>query len=140
MFIAIIYPVSKCLPYMLPLRENDVQLPDEYDQINADLALFRALSPAELNRRVGDALGYPDTFHVIVEDGQVVTGGTFAESEIEGAQDRMSGQVDLLAEFDIISWLPDFRAVFGVHDTPLGFIGSDHRSDLLNAVEDGECE
>lgn len=98
------------------------------------------MSPSELNRRVADALEYPDTFHLIVEGGQVVTGGTFAESEIEGAHDRMSGQVDLLEEFGIVSWLPDFRAVFGVHDTPVGFIGSDHRSDLTNAFEDGECE
>ena len=125
---------------MFAFRENNVQLPDEYDQINDDLALFRALSPAELNSRIADAMEYDDTFHLIVQDGTISVGGTFSDDMIEGATDRMSGQVELLEEFNITGWLPDLRAVFGVHDTPLGFIGADHRSDLLNAVDDDECK
>jgi hypothetical protein len=121
-------------------RENNVQLPDEYDQINADLNIFRALSPYELNKRLDQAMGYPDTFHVTVQDGVVTTGGTYSETEIEGATDRMSSQMNLLQEFNVTSWLPNVRAVFGVHDTPLGFIGADHRSDLMNAVDDDECK
>jgi hypothetical protein len=122
------------------VKTHNVALPDEYDQINSDLELFRALSPTELNRRITDAMDYADTFHLIIEEGTIVADGTFSGNLIEGARERMSGQVELLDEFGIVQWLPNLRAVFGIHDTPLGFIGADHRGDLLSAVEDDECE
>lgn len=117
------------------VQENDVQLPDEYDQINEDLKIFRALSPRELAKRIEKAARQQDTFEITIIDGEIsnrTTGALF-----DGAVDRVAGQVDLLNDFDI-DWIPDMKAVYGLHDTPQGFIGWELRRDLIDRYEDGE--
>jgi hypothetical protein len=53
---------------------------------------------------------------------------------------RQNGQVELMQDFGIDTWLPDFKAVFGIHDTPTGFISWEHRRELMDLVEAGECQ
>lgn len=114
-------------------------LPDEYDRINADLQPFRALSPAILRRRITD-LQAPgnghETFTLAVKDGRASTShSTFDADVIGGSHDRMQGQLELIR--DVAQYLPDFEAVYSIHDAPTRFISYGHRQDLDNLIEDG---
>jgi len=115
-----------------------VHLPDEYDQINRDLYLFRALSPEHLNRRLDLASEMPDTFTISIKHHNVRTRATYDGVAIEGADDRLEAQIELLMDYGMEEWLGDMRVVYGIHDGPQGFIGYDQRADLISLVEDGE--
>lgn len=118
---------------------NNVQLPDEYDQINQDMYLYRAYSPRDLRQFVIEASDSVDTFSITIRNGVLRTRSMYRE-DIFGAFERLDGQASLLTDFGITKWLPDVTAVFGVHDTPTGFLGWDHRQDLMERIEDNECE
>lgn len=118
--------------------EHDVPLPDEYDQINKDMHLFRAYRAKDLSDAVDRAAELPDTFTLAVHDGAVRTRSTYDHEAIPGADERLEAQVELLMNYGIEEWTGNFKAVYGVHDTPQGFIGWDHRSDLVEMVEDEE--
>lgn len=118
--------------------EHNVSLPDEYDQINRDLLLFRGLAPADLRARVERMASAPDTFTLVVRNKAIRLRSTYQASRIGGADDRVDGQVQLLTEFGLQKWLPDFQATYSVHDTATGLIDYHHRSDLINAYEEGE--
>lgn len=122
------------------LSEHDVPLPDEYDQINRDLRPFRAISPRDLQTRLESTAKLPDTYTIRVKSGSIRTSVTFGneEEEIVGARMRVEGQVELLK--DIAKDLPDFTAVYTVHDTALGTISWAHRMELEEHVQDGECK
>ncbi|KAG7570939.1 hypothetical protein FFLO_01137 [Filobasidium floriforme] len=117
---------------------NEVQLPDEYDQINKDLYLYRALSPGELNRRLDTASESEDTFTISIKHHNVRTRSTYDGEAIGGADERLEAQIELLMDYGMESWLSDMRVVYGIHDGPTGFIGYDHRSDLETLVQDDE--
>jgi hypothetical protein len=51
---------------------------------------------------------------------------------------RVDGQVELLRS--VAEHIPDFTAVYSVHDAAEGTISWGHRQELLEYVEDGECE
>jgi hypothetical protein len=120
------------------VKENKVRLPDEYDQINKDMYLFRAIKPEDLMKHVEEAASMDDTFTIKVKGRALRTRGTYDSEEIGGADARLQGQVELIMDYGIEKWTGDFQAVYGIHDTPQGFIGWDHRADLLELVEDGE--
>jgi hypothetical protein len=120
--------------------ENDVPLVDEYDAIMRDIHIFHAFSPAELNKRVDAAMTLPDTFWLRIRNGRIKTRTNLAGGYIEGAQERIEGQIDLLREFGVAEWIPDCRAIYSVHDTPQSFISHEHRVDLQMHVDDRECE
>ncbi len=117
--------------------ENGVQLPDEYDQIDRDLRLFRALHPSDILRRIAKAAADPDTLVLKVRRGLVRTSGSVNSSDWLHAA-RREGQLDLLRP--IARFLPDMTAVYTVHDTPFNFISHEHRQELLEHIEDDECE
>ncbi len=122
-----------------PRSNHDVQLPDEYDQINRDMYLYRALSPRDLRQAIDEASDSIDTFTITIHRGALRTRSMYRD-DIFGAFERLDGQATLLTEFGITKWLPDVKVVFGVHDTPTGFLGWDHRQDLMERIEDDECE
>lgn len=122
------------------VQEHEVQLPDEYDRINVDLAPFRGLAPAVLRRRIAE-LQAPgqghESFTLAVHGGQASTSHvTYDGASIGGADDRKAGQLALVA--DVARWLPDFEAVYSIHDAPTRFVSYGHRQDLEFAAEDGE--
>lgn len=120
--------------------ENNVQLPDEYDQINTDLMIFRALSPSDLSKRITKASRIPDTFQITISNGEIYNKTTLARPGVgfEGVAERVAAQLELITDFGIQKWLPDMRVVYGLHDTPQGFISYDHKRDLVERYEDGE--
>lgn len=120
------------------LSDNNIQLPDEYDQINRDLLPFRALSPQELNRRIESASLLPDTYTLRIKRGSLRTSVTNGIDGIHGAKERLEGQAALMAP--IAKELEDFTAVYSVHDTASVTISYNHRRDLLEHVDEEECE
>src|SRR6478736_937191 len=78
------------------IRDNNVTLPDEYDQIDRDLLPFRALSPEELTRRLEGTRQWPHTYILQVKNGSLLTTVSFDESEIGGARERIDGQAALI--------------------------------------------
>lgn len=121
------------------VQENNVPLPDEYDRINADLQPYRGLSPSVLRQRIAD-LQAPgsghESFTLAVKNGQISSSHiTFDADAIGGSLDRVQGQLDLIR--DVAQHLPDFEAVYSIHDAPTRFISYGHRQDLEDAFEDG---
>jgi hypothetical protein len=115
-------------------------LPDEYDQIYRDLYIYRAIRPSDLRKALNKAQDSRDTFTIVVQDGVISTNRTYEERNVQGGTQRQSGQVQLMQEFGIEKWLPNLKAVFGIHDTPTGFISWEYRRELIDLVDAGECE
>ena len=85
----------------------------------------------------------PDTFILRVKRGVVrlvsVNDREDADKKaMDGAQERMDGQLSMLR--DVARYIPDMSAVWGLHDTPQVMIAYDHRRELQDFYEDGECE
>ncbi|WVQ95730.1 hypothetical protein IAU59_002829 [Kwoniella sp. CBS 9459] len=116
--------------------ENNIPLPDEYDQIHRDILPFRALSPRDLNARSYAASQLPDTYVLRVKRGSLRTKALYSHEAIHGADERLEQQAELLRP--IARWLPDMEVVWSVHDTPRTVIGHDHRRELLDHVEEDE--
>jgi hypothetical protein len=57
---------------------------------------------------------------------------------IWGADQRLQLQVELLEP--VAQWIPDMKAVWSIHDTPSSIVSWDHRAELIERFEDGECE
>lgn len=120
-------------------RVNSVHLPDEYDRINIDLAPFRAMSSSLLRSRLARIQTSEDTFTLSVKNGHVDTNHiTYDSAKIGGSDDRRNGQVELIRS--VARWIPDFDAVYSIHDSPTRFISDAHLEDLKILAEDGECE
>ncbi|KAL7408836.1 glycosyl transferase family 90-domain-containing protein [Mrakia frigida] len=116
---------------------NNVGLPDEYDRINIDLAPFRAFSPSFLRSRISKTQEHEDTFTLSVQSGHVSTNHiTYDSEKIGGSDDRRNGQVELIKS--VAKWIPDFDAVYSIHDSPTRFISDMHREELIELAEDGE--
>lgn len=111
-------------------------LPDEYDIIHKSLSPFYAISPRDLDARINKAARKEDTFTLRIKRGSIRT--STLEIRIPGSDERLSGQVDLIRE--VAKWLPDLRAVWWLHDTPGVVLGWDHRRELMDLLEEGECE
>lgn len=79
-----------------------------------------------------------DTFTLIVQNGSLETAAMFDDNQINGADMRLQQQVELVQ--DVVRWLPDLRAVWSVHDTPSSIISYQHRAELIERVEDNDCE
>lgn len=118
--------------------ENQVQLPDEYDQIDRDLRLFRALHPTDILQRITRASHDPDTFTIKVRRGLVRTAASGVNSSDWLHVARKEGQLELLRP--IARYLPDMTVVYTVHDTPFNFVSRAHKDELLEHVDDDECE
>ncbi|WVF68637.1 hypothetical protein IAT40_003407 [Kwoniella sp. CBS 6097] len=116
------------------VRENKVQLPDEYDQINKDLRPFRALSPRDLRTRIQEAAQLSDTYVLRIQRGVVRTETLYKPEAIHDK--RMQNQLELLRP--IAESLPDLQVVWSVHDTPRTMISYAHRMELMERIDEGE--
>ncbi|KAF8201269.1 glycosyltransferase family 90 protein [Mycena galopus ATCC 62051] len=100
------------------VQRHDVQLPDEYDQIHADLEPFWGIEPtdllsirAELEAKV-DSYTIGKTADSLVD----VVNTSFTPGKYDQLIVRSENVLDLLS--DIEEFLPSFRAVFSPHDGP----------------------
>lgn len=100
------------------------------------MELFWGLSPADLKSRILKSSQEKDTYTITVRDGALSFYRTYAPDEFHDS--RAAGQLDFL---DAISHdLPNMMVVYSVHDTPNTIIPWDHREDILEHIEEGECE
>ncbi|WWC93159.1 uncharacterized protein L201_008127 [Kwoniella dendrophila CBS 6074] len=110
--------------------ENNVPLPDEYDQIHRDLAPFYSVSPGKLNHRLEEASRSLNTFTLEVKNGEVNSYHSYDHRRVESGEERPKHQVALIQP--IAHHLPDMKIVISVHDTPLNMISWQHRMELVN--------
>ncbi|KAJ7178854.1 glycosyl transferase family 90-domain-containing protein [Mycena crocata] len=98
-----------------------VQLPDEYDQIDRDLAHFYGVAPVDLRRIQREWEAHADSYTIGKDgeqDGISMLNFTLPENE-EVRLELAAGafqMIDLLAEVE--RDIPPFRAVFSPHDNP----------------------
>jgi hypothetical protein len=119
-------------------RRNNVQLPDEYDQITRDLAPYRAFERLNLwPSKLEEASMLNDAYTFVVKDGGWNLRPQWDESKPHG-QIRSKAQSAIL---DVIApFLPDMNITHSIHDTPRNFVSYDHRIGMLNCAEDPSCK
>ena len=103
------------------VQRNDVQLPDEYDQIYEDLEPYWGIEPRQLQEMQEKWEGHKDSFTIgKMEPEDVVTVLNISLNQPDRTQDFMAygakPQLDILAE--VHQFIPPFRAVFSPHDNP----------------------
>lgn len=118
------------------LSEHNVQLPDEYDQIEKDIAPFYAMSPPDLRQLIEKSGRSGDTYTLTVKDGVLTTESNFKPEPIHF--ERLDGQTTLIK--NVAKDLPDMVAVYTVHDTPHSLLSQEHRAEIKERIIDGECE
>jgi hypothetical protein len=143
-------------------RKHNVQLPDEYDQIWKDLGPYRGFAPSELRRRIKYLQTLRDTFSMTNKDGKLTMHSRKYDTNIKGADERAQGQFDFIK--DVAKDIPDFEAVFAIHEcvrlgcgwavsigcqrltndartasTPTQFVSYAHLMELQTAIDEGDC-
>ncbi|KAF8517363.1 hypothetical protein BU17DRAFT_91802 [Hysterangium stoloniferum] len=118
---------------------NSVKLPDEYDSIHHRIQPFWAIPPADLiaaqplweQRRdqfvIGKAAGSSKVS---------LLNQTMSEEAQRIGRLRIEQQLDILK--DIGQYLPEFRATFNMHDTPIRFISWEWRKAAEDAAAKGQ--
>lgn len=100
------------------VKENDVQLPDEYDQIYEDLEPFWGVAPADLRKTQAELEKKKDSFTLGKnKEGKI---DVLAWAFTEGMYNQYIRQSEpIIALLRVIEdYLPSFRATFSPHDGP----------------------
>ncbi|KAJ9115819.1 hypothetical protein QFC22_004960 [Naganishia vaughanmartiniae] len=116
------------------VQENNVQLPDEYDQINRDLEPFRGMWPAYLHSLQPEWEEMPGTYvlecNAPEKPGCHLAKTTFSEAGEERVGiERALEQLGLLK--DVEEYLPHLRVTFSGHDGPAQMVGHEYRLRLV---------
>ncbi|KAJ7171166.1 hypothetical protein C8R46DRAFT_1087853 [Mycena filopes] len=117
-----------------------VQLPDEYDQIDRDLAPFYGVDPVDLQRIQREWEAHADSY-TIGKDGAGEALGmlNFTLPKDEGVRFELASggfqMIELLKEVE--EALPPFRAVFSPHDNPNLVLDYQLRQQALTAAKAG---
>ncbi|KAF7316645.1 SPX domain-containing protein [Mycena chlorophos] len=120
---------------------NNVQLPDEYDQIDRDLAPFYGVDPVDLQTIQFDWEGHKDSYTIGKES---VEGGlgmlNFTLPEDERVRFTLAqGAFELMKLLEGVEHeLPPFRAVFSPHDNPNLLTDWELRQQALDAAREGK--
>ncbi|KAG8870066.1 Glycosyltransferase Family 90 domain containing protein, partial [Tulasnella sp. 331] len=111
--------------------EHDVQLPDEYDRINQDMAPFWGMKHKALQDLQRELQEQEDTFTIGIENHSAdVVAYNFQPGEFERSGTmRAFDQLDQLEALG--KWLPDFNATFSMDDAPHQFIDHELRTALV---------
>lgn len=106
---------------------------DEFDLIERDLHVFRALTPESLHKRVEYMREKFDmTWGIRIENGQMTREGPLAH------HDRAKGVRDLVKRF--LHEVPDMLMWYNGHDIARTMIPWEEKDRLEQLVEDGRCE
>jgi hypothetical protein len=120
-------PVTDCPRYRWAyVKKHNVQLPDEYDQIYHDLEPFWGMHTEEIRIAQAETEKRSNQYILASQGGKFVYAGDTIQAtpeQIAGTRIRSNEQVELLKE--VQEWLPDFRATFGLDDSPSQFLGYD---------------
>jgi hypothetical protein len=121
------------------VEENNVLLPDEYDQIHRDLEHFWALHPEDMRKL---ELAYEDhrDSYTLGKSGHhpiSIVNASLNENAMQGYLQFASEMIDTLQP--VQDWIPDFRAVFSPHDTPDLPVSYQHMKLAKKTILHGKC-
>ncbi|KAJ7721119.1 glycosyl transferase family 90-domain-containing protein [Mycena metata] len=119
---------------------NNVQLPDEYDQIDRDLAPFYGVDPVEVQRVQREWEAHADSYTIgkdSAKEGLAMLNFTLPADERVRFELASGGfqLIELLREVE--GALPPFRAVFSPHDNPNLVLDYQLRQQALDAAKKG---
>ncbi|KAI5453780.1 cryptococcal xylosyltransferase 1 [Naganishia albida] len=116
-------------------KNRGVLLPDEYDSIMQTLLPFYAFTPAELEKRNGEAEKTVETFTMIVKKGKVEVqwNDEYSRDHWWASRPRADAQVNLMEPF--LGMLSDFRATFTIHDQPSIMPSHERMSELVHLAK-----
>ncbi|KAG0702517.1 glycosyl transferase family 90-domain-containing protein, partial [Suillus ampliporus] len=123
------------------VKKHNVQLPDEYDQIDHDLAPFWGLDPLSLQVIQRDWEGHVHSY-TLAKSSPLEPFGIGNETLPEDQTERQrllvgaNQLIDLMTEVD--DDLPMFRAVFSPHDNPNVFLTHEMRQRAVEAGKIGD--
>jgi hypothetical protein len=122
------------------VEENNVQLPDEYDQIHRDLEIFWSLRPAQLRQIQLEREGEPDTFTVgkIGRHRLGIVNMTLIDNMMQMHLKAAYEMIDVLKPVEQL--LPPFRAIFSPHDNPSLVLSWELKQEALQAIKEGRCK
>lgn len=115
-------------------RSHNVVLIDEYDMIYHSLKPFWGLPPAEIRKKVREAIGFHDPvglsdnglLHVAIRNGGVNIGG----QGLVWQKDATRGMIERFAAF-----LPEMDLAFNTHDEPRVVVPNDMLNQYLARAE-----
>ncbi|SCV72165.1 BQ2448_4859 [Microbotryum intermedium] len=114
-------------------EENDVQLRDEYDQIDQDLLPHRALEPSDSRHRNSVMQERGHTFTMVLEPGRKLAGikGEYADTRrAREIQDLLSLFADRVPR--------DLNLTYIIDDNPAVLLPYSERSRMIELAEQGE--
>ncbi|KZT35728.1 hypothetical protein SISSUDRAFT_1050919 [Sistotremastrum suecicum HHB10207 ss-3] len=112
--------------------KNSILLPDEYDQINRDLEPFLGVDPVALNEELKNEEGKSGSYTLVSRKGKVEAVKLDMK---EGEEWKPKTIVGFLREVE--GDLPDFRAVFSIHDGSSLYPHHAHRKAAIEAARSG---
>ncbi|KAL0959264.1 hypothetical protein HGRIS_014535 [Hohenbuehelia grisea] len=101
------------------VRENNVQLPDEYDQIHRDLESFWGARPSDLEESRLEWQSHRDSYTIRKGSGWIdIQNHNFSPDYSEDERDRLLADAYDILELlsDVEQHIPPFSAVFSPHD------------------------
>lgn len=120
--------------------QNNVRLPDEYDQIWNDLEPLWGLDPIDLRQIQAEIEAKKDTFTLGKTDfGTLsVVNSSLSDDRRKKFLSAADGIMDILK--DVEHLIPEFRAVFSPHDNPNRLSDYDIKSITLEAAAARTCK
>ncbi|KAG1844512.1 hypothetical protein DFJ58DRAFT_802581 [Suillus subalutaceus] len=123
------------------VQRHNVQLPDEYDQINTDLAPFWGIDPTRLQaiQLAHESHVHSYTLAKSTPSGPVHVGNESLPADERTRQGLLIGANQLIELMEgIQDELPLFRAVFSPHDNPNVFVTHETRRKVVEAGQKGK--
>ncbi|KAJ7035198.1 glycosyl transferase family 90-domain-containing protein [Mycena alexandri] len=118
---------------------NNIQLPDEYDQIDRDLGPFYGVDPVDLRRVQREWEAHADSYTIGKDVGEALAMLNFTLPADERVRFELASGgfqlIGLLSEVEGV--LPPFRAVFSPHDNPNLVLDYQLRQQALDAAKAG---
>lgn len=113
------------------MKEHNVQLPDEYDQIWHDIEPFWGLEPVELQHLQFEREGQAESYTIGKAEGELITivNQSLSRPELLLASE---GVLSLLKP--VQDHIPPFRAVVSPLDNPYGFLDYDVKQAAVQAA------
>lgn len=124
------------------VQKHNVQLPDEYDQINLDLAPFWGITPTRLRAIQLAHEGHSHSYTVAKSSpaGPLHIGNETMPADEDARKNLLVGANQLLELMkDVQADLPLFRAVFSPHDNPNVFITHETKKKAVEAGQKGKA-
>lgn len=118
------------------VERNNVQLPDEYDQIMRDLEPFYGIDPSTLLAELAKEEGRGFSYTLVSEKGRMSVEKRNYNLE-GGDKGKPEGMMDFLR--DVEGELPDFRAVFSVMDGSSLYLSWEHKAEAIKAARENRC-